>query len=149
VKPTETRRSQSSWRYIYLVWVVACVISGYRLILPDRSAHFVFGWSYIAETFLFCCIAPLAITALRQRFGFESIFRRPSLDRSPFGKGRDLLQIFRLYWISAVSASLGAACALPKADHHGVMMFCGTVAGSMGLFVGERLIYLAHAKRIT
>ncbi len=45
--------------------------------------------------------------------------------------------------------SIGAACALPKADNPGVMMFWASVAMSIGLCVGERLIYLVYAKKIT
>jgi hypothetical protein len=127
------------WRYIYFAWAVVCILSGYRLILPDHSAYFVFGWSYIATVFLFCCLAPPTITALRQRLGFETTLRRPSLDRSPFGRRREPLQVFRLWWVSSASASLGAAFALPKADHHGLMMFWGCVAVSVGLFLGEWL----------
>jgi hypothetical protein len=136
------------WRYIYLAWAALWVLGSYRMLSPDRTAPLVFGWSYIVLALLLFCIAPPAIVILKQRFGFEMTFRRPSMDRSPFGWGRDPLQVFRLYLVTAVSMSAGAGLALAHANHRGVMMFWGCAAVSVGLFLGERLIYLVYAKRI-
>jgi hypothetical protein len=99
------------------------------------------------ENFFFFCIAPLAITMLRHRFGFENVFRRPSLDRTPFSR-RDILQVYRLFLVSSVLLSVGACFALPTANQQGVMMFWTSVAVSAGLFVGERIVYLVYAKNI-
>ena len=144
----DIRRFMRIWRYVYLIWGALCVLSGYRMLSPDRTADFTFGWSVPILDLLFFCIAPPAIIILKQRLGFEMAFRRPSLERSPFGWGRDPLQAFRLFWVSAALMSFGAGLALPKANHQGVMMFWAVLAGSVGLFVGERLIYSVYAKRI-
>jgi hypothetical protein len=135
------------WRYIYLVWAILCVVGGYRNLTPEHTATFSMPWWFIVECFFFFCIGPLAITALRNRFGIETVFRRPSLDRTVFSK-RDILQAFRLFWVSSALMSVGACLALPKADHRGVMMFWSSVAMSSGLFIGERIVYLVYAKRI-
>jgi hypothetical protein len=135
------------WRYIYFAWAILCLVGGYRNLAPEHTAQFFMPWSFIVESFFFFCIAPLAITALRNRFGFETVFRRPSLDRTVFSR-RDILQAFRLFWVSSALMSIGACLALPKADQHGVMMFWSSVAMSAGLFIGERIVYLVYAKRI-
>ena len=83
----------------------------------------------------------------RNRFGMETVFRRPTLDRSPFSK-RDILQAFRLFSVSSALMTIGACLALPNADHNEVMMFWCGAAMSAGLFVGERIVYLAYAKKI-
>ena len=137
-----------TWRYIYLVWALVCVFGGYRTVAHERTANALMGWPFIIGSFLFFCITPLAIVALRGRFGIENLFRRPSLDRSPFTRS-DPLQAFRLFSVSSALISMGAAFALPTADHSGVMMFWASAAMSMGLFVGERLICLVYAKRVT
>jgi hypothetical protein len=135
------------WRYIYVVWAVWCILGGYRTVAPDRTADFYMPWQFIVFSFFFFCLMPLAITALRHRFGIETVFRRPSLDRTPFSR-RDILQVFRLFSVSSALMVVGACLALPNADHRGVMMFWSGVAMSTGLFVGERILYLVYAKRI-
>lgn len=104
--------------------------------------------SFIVISFFFFCVAPLAITVLRNRFGIETVFRRPSLDRAPFSK-RDILQAFRLFSVSSALMAVGACFGLPNADHNGVMMFWSSVAMSTGLIVGERIVYLVYAKKIS
>lgn len=138
---------QRVWKYIYLGWAILCVVGGYRNLAPERTAHFSMPWWFIVEGFFFFCVMPLAITALRHRFGIETVFRRPSLDRTPFSK-RDILQVFRLFSVSSALMAIGACFALPNADPSGVMMFWLIVAMSTGLFVGERIVYLVYAKRI-
>jgi hypothetical protein len=114
---------------------------------PDRTADFKMGWQSIVGAFVFFSIGPLLITALRHRLGIKTIFRRPSLDRTPFTR-QDTLQVLRLFWISSTLMSLGACFSLAIADHNGVMMFWSSVAVSAGLFIGERIVYLVYAKKI-
>ena len=135
------------WRYIYLIWAVLWITSGYRMLAPDQTADFKIDWFVIVGGFLLFCIVPLASTALKCRFGVEMTFRRPSLDRAPFRRC-DPLQTMRLFVATSTLMSVGACFALPNADQHGLMMFWATAAMSMGLFVGERLIYWVYAKRI-
>lgn len=134
------------WRYLYFVWAVLWIATGYRMIAPERTHDYDMGWPFIVTGFVFFCIAPLLITAGRHFFGFETVFRRPSLDR-PISR-RDILQALRLSWITGALTSLGACFALPNANHNGVMMFWSTAAGSTGIFIGERIVYLVYAKKI-
>ncbi len=136
------------WRYIYLVWAILCVVGGYRNLTAEHTANFYVPESFIVVGFFFFCTAPLAITALRNCFGIETEFRRPSFDRTVFNK-RDILQAFRVFWVSATLMCVGAGFALRVADHNGVMMFWSGVAMSGGLFIGERIVYLVYAKQIT
>ena len=76
------------WRYIYLIWAVLWITSGYRMLAPDQTADFKIDWFVIVGGFLLFCIVPLASTALKCRFGVEMTFRRPSLDRAPFRQMR-------------------------------------------------------------
>jgi hypothetical protein len=138
---------QRIWKYIYLCWAALCIVSGYRNLAPERTTHFYMPWSFIVVSFFFFCVMPLAITALRHRFGIETVFCRPSLDRTPFSK-RDILQVFRLFSVSSALMAVGACFALPNADHSGVRMFWSGVAMSAGLFMGERIVYLVYAKKI-
>ena len=117
------------------------------MIAPDSTADYKVDWPFILEGFVIFCFVPLLIITLRNRFGFETFFRRPSIDRTPFNR-RDILQAFRLFWVTGALMSLGACLALRYADHNGVMMFWSTAIGSAGLFIGERIVYLVYAKRI-
>ena len=138
---------QRIWKYIYFSWAILCVVSGYRSLTPERTTHFYMPWSFIVVSFFFFCVAPLGIIALRNCFGFETVYRRPSLDRTPFNR-QDILQAYRLFWVSSALMSLGACFALPRADDHGTMMFWSSVGMSAGIFIGERIVYLVHAKEI-
>lgn len=101
------------------------------------------------ELVFFWFIAPLAITALNSCFyGAEMTFRRPSLDRSPFGGGRDPLQGLRLILVSCILMLVGGSFALPNADHGGVFMFRAITAMTIAFFLGERLVYWVYAKKI-
>lgn len=121
-------------------------MGGYRSIASAHAPDM--PWPFIVYAFFFFMIAPLAIIKLNRLFGVEMTFRRPSLDRPPL-LGRDPLQTFRIFLVSSLLMSIGACLAAPKADHHGMMMFFQTAAMSLGLVVGERLIYWVHAKEIT
>jgi len=135
------------WRYIYFVWAILCVVGGYRNLAPERTTHFNMPRWFIVGGFFFFCVMPLAITALRNRFGIETIFRRPSLDRTVFS-GRDVLQAFRVFWVSSALMSLGACFGFRNADRNGILMFWSSVAMTGGLFIGERIVYLVYAKKI-
>ena len=83
---------QRIWKYIYLGWAIICLASGYRMLAPERTADFKWlPWSFIGMDFVFWCIAPLAIMALNFH-GLDVTFRRPSLDRPPWGGRNDPLQ---------------------------------------------------------
>ncbi len=136
------------WKFIYLCWAVICLASGYRTLAPGHTAYFTdLPWSFVPTGFLFWCIAPLVIMVLNFH-GRDMTFRRPSLDRPPWSGRNDPLQFFRLGLVSAILALVGACFALPKADHGGMMMFWITTAGTVGLFIGERLVYWVYAKKI-
>ena len=138
-----------TWKYIYLCWGILCLIGGYREITSKRTPDFEMSWSFIVLIFLFFSISPLANIKICRLFGVELAFRRPSLDRPPLDRGKDPLQTYRVFLVSSLLISLGAGFAAPKADHDGMMTFFLTAAMCLGLFVGERLIYLVHAKEIT
>jgi hypothetical protein len=140
---------QRIWKYIYLCWAIICLASGYRLLAPDRTAYFRgVPWPDIAMFFLFWCIAPLAVMVLNFH-GLDVTFRRPSLDRPPWGRRHDPLQLLRLGLVSALSTLIGGCFALAKADQRGIMMFVAITAASLGFLIGERLVYWVYAKKIT
>ena len=138
------------WKYIYLCWALICVIGGYRMLAPGRTAYFNnIDRSFIAELVIFWLGAPLLITALNCWFYKDQVkFIRPSLDRSPFGGGRDPLQGLRLMVASIILMFGGACFALSKTDHNGVRMFWSGLAASVAFFIGERLVYWVYAKKI-
>lgn len=139
---------QRIWKYIYLCWVVVCLASGYGMLAPEHTAPFKgMPWSDIVMFFLFWCIAPMAVMALNFH-GLDVIFRRPSLERPPWGGRNDPLQFFRLGLVTVVSVSVGACFALPKANQGGAMWFWAMITGTVGFFIGERLVYWVYAKRI-
>ena len=77
-----------------------------------------------------------------------TVFRRPSLDRHPFGWWRDPLQAGRVTLVATALWSAGAVCALPRADHRGTMIFWVLVAWSAGMFIGERIVFRRLGDRI-
>jgi hypothetical protein len=136
------------WKYIYLCWALLCLAGGYRMLAPGHTAYFTdVPRSFIVELFVFWCIAPLAITALNC-YGIDVAFRRPSLDRPPWGGRKDPLQFFRFCRFSIILMLVGACFAVPKADPGGVKMFWITAAVAVAFIFGERLVYWVYAKKI-
>jgi hypothetical protein len=138
---------QRAWKLVYLAGAFLSVATGFLGLSAERTAKTNVDWVFITIGFVATCGFPLAAVAYSRRIGVER-FRRPSLDRSPLGWWRDPLQPLRVTLVSTALCFLGAGFALPKADHKGVMIFCFYAVAAAGLFVGERLAYWVHSKRI-
>jgi len=126
---------------------VLCALGGYNSLTPERTAKTNADWIFVTLSFVMMCLFPLAALAYSRRIGIDS-FRLPSLDRQPLGWWRDPLQPLRISLVSIGLTFVGACFALPKADHRGIMIFWWYGAMTLGLFIGERLVYRIHEKRI-
>jgi hypothetical protein len=135
------------WRFIYLGSLPLCILGGYRSLAPDQTANTNADWIFVTLAFVGMCLFPLGAMAYSRRIGVE-VFRRPSFDRHPIGWWRDTLQPLRVSLISTALLFVGSCFALPHADHKGIMMFWFYAALTLGLFIGERIIYRIYAKRI-
>ncbi|PYL09990.1 MAG: hypothetical protein DME33_02330 [Verrucomicrobia bacterium] len=135
------------WLAIYLTSAVLTVWRGYKSLSPEKTAHTNSDWIFVSITFVLACLFPLGAVAYSRLVGVDH-FRRPSLDRHPFGWWRDTLQPLRVTVIGTALYFLGACFALPHANQRGVMVFWFYVALALGLFIGERAVYLFYRVRI-
>lgn len=124
-----------------------CILNGYSSLASGRAAHANAHWILVPLVFVIMCFFPLLAMANGRRFGVET-FRRPSFNRHPIGLWRDTLQPVRVAIIGFGLVLVGACFALPNTDHYGVMLFWIYAAQVLGLFIGERLVYVVYAKRI-
>ena len=138
---------QRFWKFIYSVGAVLGIFGGYSSLAPERTANTNADWVLVAITFVVMCIFPLGVIAYSSHRGVET-FRRPSADRQPLGWRCDTLQPLRVSLAFMALFWVGSCFALPKTDHRGVMLFWVYSAWAIGLFIGERLVYRIHAKKI-
>ena len=135
------------WPSIYIVGAVLAVIGGYESLAPARTAHTDSDWIFVSISFVLTCLFPLGAMSYSRGIGVRE-FRRPSLDRHPLGWWRDTLQPLRVSVIGSALSLLGACFALPRADQRGIMIFCFYVALTVGIFIGERLVYHVYRAQI-
>jgi hypothetical protein len=135
------------WPFIYVLSSLLIPWGGYCSLDPAKTANTNADWVFVSIVFVMTCLFPLGAMAYSRRIGVQQ-FRRPSFDRSPFGWWRDTLQPLRLSVIGATLSFLGACFALPHADNRGVMIFWSAAACAIGLFIGERLVYVVFRQRI-
>jgi hypothetical protein len=135
------------WRLIYLLIGISCITGGYRNLSPERTAHTNADWIFVTVILVLMCLFPLGAMAYSRSIGVET-FRRPSFDRWPLGWWRDTLQPLRVSLVSIALTFMGSCLALPKADQRGVMIVWSYAAATVGLFIGERLVYRVYSKRI-
>jgi hypothetical protein len=135
------------WMFIYAIGAIFAVVGGYQGLAPARTANIDADWIFVVICFVLMCLFPLGAMAFSRLNGVET-FRRPSLDRQPLGWWRDTLQPLRVSLVGVALVFLGACVALPHADHRGVMLFWVNAAVAVGLFIGERLVYIIYRRRI-
>jgi hypothetical protein len=135
------------WPIIYYTLFVLTAIGGYESLTPKETAHTNSDWIFVSITFVMTCLFPLGAMSYSRAIGVQE-FRRPTLDRHPFGWWRDTLQPLRMCVIGAALYFIGACFALPHTDHRGVMLFWFYAALTLGLFIGERIIYVVYRDRI-
>ena len=135
------------WRMFYTVGAGYTVFGGYGSLAPERTAHTNADWVFVILSFVILCVFPLGAMAYSRKIGVES-FRRPSFDRWPLGWWNDTLQPLRVTLVGTALTFVGACLALPKADQRGVMTAWWYGAMTLGLFIGERLVYRIYSRRI-
>jgi hypothetical protein len=135
------------WPPIYCVGAALSVVGGYQSLASDKTTNTNAEWIFVTICFVLMCLLPLGAMAYSRRIGVET-FRRPSLDRQPFGWWRDTLQPLRVSLVGTGLFFIGACLALPHTDHRGVMLVWFYVAVVFGLFFGERLVYYIYRERI-
>jgi hypothetical protein len=135
------------WLTIYCIAAILTLWSGYRGLEPAQTARTNADWIFVSITFVLTCLFPLSAMAYSRSIGVQE-FRRPSLDRHPFGWWRDTLQPLRASLVAAALSFVGACFALPRADARGVMILWFYAASALGLLIGERLVYVIFRKRI-
>ena len=133
------------WKSIYSAGAVLCIVGGYGSLSPKAETNA--DWIFVTITFVTTSLFPLGAMAYSRLRGINT-FRKPSLDRSPFGWWDDTLQSIRVSWICMALFWLGSCIALLKTDHNGVMLFWFYTAMVSGLFIGERIVYRVYGKRI-
>ena len=140
-------KARQFWVGIYVVLALFALWSGYDSLAPERTAHTNSDWVFLGSVFAVTCVFPIGMMAYSRRIGVRQ-FRRPSLDRHPFSWWYDTLQPLRVVSVGTALTFVGACFALRHADHRGVMMFWFYAALALGLFIGERIVYLVYRERI-
>ena len=135
------------WPFIYVALFVSTAVGVYESLAPKETAHTNSDWIFVSITFVLTCLFPLGAMSYSRGIGVQQ-FRRPSLDRHPFGWWRDTLQPLRMSVISAALYFVGSCLALPHTDHRGLMIFWFYAALTLGLFIGERIVYVVYRERI-
>jgi hypothetical protein len=135
------------WPPIYVALFVLTAVGGYESLAPQKTANTNSDWIFVSITFVLTCLFPLGAMSYSRGIGVQQ-FRRPSLDRHPFGWWRDTLQPLRISVIGAGLYLIGSCFALPHTDHRGVMIFWFYAALTLGLFLGERIVYAVYRERI-
>jgi hypothetical protein len=135
------------WKFVYVAGGIFSILCGYMSLDFAHAAQMSADWILVTVAFVGTCLFPLGAMAYSRHIGVES-FRRPSLDRPPIGWWRDTLQPLRVSLVGMALYFVGACFSLPKTDGGGLMIFWSSAAVTVGMFVGERLVYRIHAKRI-
>ena len=135
------------WPLIYIALFVSTAVGVYESLAPKETAHTNSDWVFVSITFVLTCLFPLGAMSYSRGIGVQQ-FRRPSLDRHPFGWWRDTLQPLRMSVIGAALYLIGSCFALPHTDQRGIMIFWFYAALALGLFIGERIVYVVYRERI-
>jgi len=135
------------WQLIYIALFVATAVGGYESLASKETARTNSDWIFVSITFVLTCLFPLGAMFYSRGIGVQQ-FRRPSLDRHPFGWWRDTLQPLRMSVIGAALYLVRECFALPHTDQRGVMLFWFYAALALGLLIGERIVYVAYRERI-
>jgi hypothetical protein len=135
------------WPFIYAASAVGTVLGGYQSLSSKQTAQTNVDWIFVSITFVTLLFLPLGAMAYSRRRGVET-YRRPNFRRQPLGWWTDTLQPIRISLILALFLCIGSSFALPHTDPQGWMLFYWHVAMVVGLFFGERLVYLVFRERI-
>jgi hypothetical protein len=140
-------RTRWLWRSLYIAAALFALWSGYESLAPQQTVHTDADWVFVCIVFAVMCVFPVGMMAYGLRTGVQQ-FRRPSLDRHPFSWWHDTLQPLRVVSVGTALTFVGACFALRHTDHRGLMMFWFYAALAIGVFIGERIVYLVYRERI-
>jgi hypothetical protein len=135
------------WPFIYAAAAVGTLAGGYQSLSPEQTRQTNADWIFVSITFVTLLFFPLGAMAYSRRRGIDK-YQRPNFRRQPLGWWTDTLQPIRISLIFAVLYCIGSAFALPHTDAQGWMLFCWHIAMAVGLFFGERLVYVVFRQRI-
>lgn len=135
------------WPFIYAVASAGMLIGGYQSLSLGQTRQTNTDWIFVSITFVIFLLFPLGAMTHSQRSGVKA-FRRPNFRRQPLGWWTDTLQPIRVSLIFTVLYCIGSTFALPHADAQGRMLFYWYLAMAIGLFFGERLVYVIFRERI-
>lgn len=134
------------WPFIYATGAPLCVFGGFLgpRHLPASSN---IDWLGITVGFVMMLIAPLASFTYGIHFSKKTTLPRPSFDRHPF-IWWDVLQSLRVDVSIGVLQTLGAVIAFLAGKGQPRMFIYAYVAVSIGILIGERLVYRVYKAKI-
>jgi hypothetical protein len=135
------------WPLIYVGFGLLSLNGGYESLRPERTDKTNADWVFIIIILILFCLFPLGAVSVGRAYGVET-FRRPTFHRHPFGWWSDTLQPLRVSVVFSVLFSIGQLVAFPHTDAKGTMLFYSYLAMAVGLFLGERLVYVIFKSRI-
>jgi hypothetical protein len=135
------------WRICYSIFFVLMIWEGYGSLSPQRTAGSNADWYFVLASFVGTILFPLGAMFFARSRGVK-IFYKPSFDRHPLGWWNDTLQPIRISLIFSVCQVLGCLPTLRYANELGFMTFYWMLALTIGLFIGERLVYLVYKSSI-
>jgi hypothetical protein len=135
------------WPFIYLLGGSLCFYGGF---IGPRHAQVSENIDLLAIMggFVLTLVAPLALFAYGIHFSKKAVMPRPSFDRHCFGWWTDTLQPLRVSVLVSVLKTLGALTAVLMGGGQSQKLVHVYVACSIGIVIGERLVYWVYKKRI-
>jgi hypothetical protein len=114
---------------------------------PDDGSSII-DWVIISVAFLTMSVAPLGLFAFGVNHSKKRRMPRPSMDRHCFGWWTDTLQPLRVSVLGTALYTLGAVVAQGQPEGQAGMQIYLLVATTIGMAIGERLVYFFFDNRI-
>lgn len=135
------------WPILYAIGAAGAFYRGYLVVKNPGGTNTNADWFFITASSIVTFFLPIIWVSLARRRGVRT-FRKPSIDRPPFGWWTDTLQPIRVTLIGLACNAIGSVTAISAATDKTRMLIWWFLAMTTSLFIGERVVYRQNAKSI-
>jgi hypothetical protein len=135
------------WPIVYVSSIPFCIYGGFAAMRHSSNTTNI-DWVLIAIVLVMMTSLPLGLFAYGINYSKKEKMERPSLDRHCFGWWTDTLQPLRVSVLGTAFYTLGTLAAYPGAAEQARMLIFLYVATTIGITIGERLVYSIYDSKI-
>lgn len=137
-----------TWTSLYVICIIYAAYCGFRYMKSIADTKTDLGLTAYLAGYLVCVIFSLLATYYCLKRSGNLKLRKPSWNRNPFNWSVDVLQSLRVSLVGCGSFVIGQILNIENTSEQKLSFLYLMCAITLGLYTGERLVYLIYKNKI-